>query len=166
MCFSTFLLNLRVMKSITLPPQFPPDTPSLHLSAPLYETNTSNRGGLMQLQRLFAQRPAHPPFCPSIYPSRALSSLLRSFFLLLPSLPPPSSFPSHPFFPVTKLAVSLSICWFFLQRPCTCSHLLSCWPPLPSSPLSPLYLSLSLFLSSSLPHSAWCDAARPRSWLS
>lgn len=75
------------------------------------------------------------------------------FFLPFPSLPPPSFFPSHPFFPVTKLAVSLSICWFFLQRPCTCSHLLSCWPPLLSSPLSlpPLYLSLFLFLSPSLP---------------
>lgn len=61
----------------------------------------------------------------------------------------PPSFPPTPFSPVTKLAVSLSICWFFLQWPCTCSHLLSCWPPLPPSPLlnpppPPLLLSLHL----------------------
>ena len=84
----------------------------------------------------------------SIYPSRVFLSLLRSFFLLFPSLPPPSSLPSHPFFPVTKLAVSLSICWFFLQRPCTCSHLLSCWPPLLCPP--PLSLSFTLSLPPSL----------------
>lgn len=60
-------------------------------------------------------------------------------FLLFPCLPP--RFPPTFFFPVTKLAVSLSICWFFLQRPCTCSHLLSCWPP-----LSPSLISLSVSL--------------------
>lgn len=112
----------------------------------------------MRPRRSFTLCPAllsiRPPICPE-HSHLCFDPSFCCFHLsLLFSLPP--------FFPVTKLAVSLSICWFFLQRPCTCSHLLSCWPPLLSSPLSPphyLSHSLSPALPSSL--SARCDAARP-----
>lgn len=112
---------------------------------------------MLQPRRSFAPCPAHPPMRPSNHRRR---SHLRShpFFCcfdlsLLPPVFPPT------LFPVTKLAVSLSICWFFLQRPCTCSHLLSCWPPLLPTPPPP-FISLSLSLSRSLPLSQY-DAARP-----
>lgn len=115
----------------------------------------------MQPSCLFTLHPAHISVHISV---QSVSHLCSDPFFSAASISPSSLlyFPSHPFFPVTKLAVSLSICWFFLQRPCTCSHLLSCWPPLLSSPLSlPLYLSLSLSPSRSLSLSAQCNAARP-----
>lgn len=76
------------------------------------------------------------------------SSPPQTLSLQLSPLPPslPISLPPF-FFPVTKLAVSLSICWLFLQRPCTCSHLLSCWPPLLCAPPF-IFLSASLSLLS------------------
>lgn len=101
----------------------------------------------MRPRRSFTLCPAllsiRPPICPE-HSHLCFDPAFCCFHLsLLFSLPP--------FFPVTKLAVSLSICWFFLQRPCTCSHLLSCWPPLLSSPLSPPIISLILSLLLSLP---------------
>lgn len=120
-------------------------------------------------------QPISPAIPPSISPSIGSFSHLCSPFL---SFPPSPSIPAvsirhssllffpPTLFPVTKLAVFLSICWFFLQRPCTCSHLLSCWPPLlptplqpttnhPTPPLSPCsLLSLSLLHSLSQRHAA------------
>lgn len=110
----------------------------------------------MQPHHSFTPCPAHLSICPSNHQQR--SNLCSDPFFccfdlsLLPPVFPPT------LFPVTKLAVSLSICWFFLQRPCTCSHLLSCWPPL--LPISPPHppplnsLSLSLSLAPSLSLSA------------
>lgn len=102
---------------------------------------------MLQPRHSFAPCPAHLSMRPSHHRRR---SHLRSrpFFCCFDLSLLPPVFPPTPF-PVTKLAVSLSICWFFLQRPCTCSHLLSCWPPLLPTP-PPLYLSLSLSPAPSL----------------
>lgn len=106
----------------------------------------------MQPHHSFTPCPAHLSICPSNHQQRSNLCSDPFFCCFDPSLLPPVFPPT--LFPVTKLAVSLSICWFFLQRPCTCSHLLSCWPPLlPISP-PPLTLSRSLPLSQR-------DAARP-----
>lgn len=102
---------------------------------------------------LSAPAPLLLPLCPSTERSQ---SLLRSNFSAVSMSPSSLLVSLPPFFPVTKLAVSLSICWFFLQRPCTCSHLLSCWPP-----LSPSLISLSVSLPLRSVRCCQC-----RSWLS
>lgn len=113
----------------------------------------------MQRRTGVASPLVHSTPCPSlVYLSVHSIRISASILLFSPAVSISSStlFSLSPFFPVTKLAVSLSICWFFLQRPSTCSHLLSCWPPLLSSPFSPLLLHLPPFLPLSE-----CDAARP-----
>lgn len=150
MCFSTFLLNLRVMQvSRLLSSSF------RHLSSvsPFHFTRqTHQTWKVPDASQIAYLVRAQPYLSVCIF----IQSILVSGSIYFFPLQPPS-FPPTPFSPVTKLAVSLSICWFFLQWPCTCSHLLSCWPPLPPSPLlnppsPPFSPSPSLF--------AKCDAAR------
>lgn len=147
-----------------------------HIFSSLYEAlffstfNTSSTLKMYEAMRQWGSSGARP-----ISPSIGSFSHLRSPFRQCLSLHScrfhPSLFFPPTLFPVTKLAASLSICWFFLQRPCTCSHLLSCWPPLLPTPLYPTTshptppLSPCALLSLSLLHSLSLSVTLPgRSW--